>query len=243
VAGFGVASRVVEGPVVDVKRAAAAHDFEAALEPADLDAFLKEARLVRYESGRALCHEGQVPTTVMLLRNGHVKVTRVTPGGREVVLAFRGPGELVGEQSALDDEPRSATVVALNKVEVSVLTHAAFRAFLAERPAVSLALLRMLSLRLREGDAQRVEFAAFNTLSRVTIRLLELSERFGQADDGVVRIDLPLTQEVLAGFTGSSLESVGRALQTLRTLKCVQTRRREIRVDRVALEARLTQLT
>jgi DNA-binding transcriptional regulator YhcF (GntR family) len=53
-----------------------------------------------------------------------------------------------------------------------------------------------------------------------------------------VRIELPISQEELAGATGSSLESVERALQTMRSLKCVQTRRREIRVlDREALEA------
>jgi CRP/FNR family cyclic AMP-dependent transcriptional regulator len=123
-------------------------------------------------------------------------------------------------------------------VDALVLRHEAFRAFLAARPEAALALLRMLSLRLRDADAQRVEFATFTTMGRVAARLLDLSERFGQEENGMVRIALPLSQEELAGATGSSLESVVRALQTMRSLKCVQTRRREIRVlDREALEA------
>jgi CRP/FNR family cyclic AMP-dependent transcriptional regulator len=56
--------------------------------------------------------------------------------------------------------------------------------------------------------------------------------------DGSVRIELPLSQEELAGATGASIESVGRALQTMRSLKCIETRRREIRIlDRESLEA------
>jgi CRP-like cAMP-binding protein len=153
-----------------------------------------------------------------------------TPTGREVVLAFRGPGELVGELSALDDEPRSATIVAVDRVEALTLTAHEFRSFLTEHPSASLALLRMLSRRLRDADAKRIEFAAFNTLARVAVRLLELCERFGREEGGSVRIALPLSQEELAGWTGASLESVGRALQTMRSLNWIETRRREIRV-------------
>ena len=213
-------------------------DFREALAPEDLEALGARARRAAFGAGRALLHQGQVPERVFLLLDGRVKVTSVTQAGREVVLAFRGPGELVGEQSALDGRPRSATVVTVEPVDALVLTHEAFRAFLAERPAAALALLGMLSLRLRDADAQRIEFATFTTMGRVAARLLDLSERFGREEDGVVRIELPISQEELAGATGSSLESVERALQTMRSLKCVQTRRREIRVlDREALEA------
>jgi CRP-like cAMP-binding protein len=83
-----------------------------------------------------------------------------------------------------------------------------------------------------------VEWAASTAIERVAARLLEFSERFGREDDDGIRIALPLTQEELAGATGASLESVARALHQLRELRCVETRRREIRIlDRPALEA------
>ena len=105
-----------------------------------------------------------------------------------------------------------------------------FVAFLEEHPSASLALVRVLSQRLRDADAKRIEFAALNTLGRVAHRLLELCDRFGDPDGDDIRIALPLSQEELAGWTGSSLESVGRALQTMRALHWIATRRREIRV-------------
>jgi len=167
---------------------------------------------------------------VVLLRSGRVKVTSTTPAGREVVLAFRGPGELVGELGAIDDEPRSATIVAVDPVEALTIPPRDFLAFLEEHPSASLALVRVLSQRLRDADAKRIEFAALNTLGRVAHRLLELCDRFGDPENGSIRIALPLSQEELAGWTGSSLESVGRALQTMRELHWIATRRREIRV-------------
>ena len=191
-----------------------------------------------FARGQALFHEGQLADRVLILRAGRVKVTATTSNGREVVLAFRGPGELLGDQAALDGLPRSATISAVERVQALSLSAEAFRSFLAAHPSVSLTLLGMLSRRLRDADAKRIEFSAFTTIERVAARLLELSERFGQQEGGSIRIELPLSQEELAGATGASIESVGRALQTMRSLKCIETRRREIRVlDRDALEA------
>ena len=144
----------------------------------------------------------------------------------------------MGELSALDGQARSATVVAVDRVEALVVTHQIFRAFLREHPDAALWLLQMVSRRLRDADAKRIEFSTSTTISRVAARLLELSDRFGREDEGGVHISLPLTQEELAGSTGASVESVARALHTMRTLKCIETRRRGIRVlDRTALEA------
>lgn len=184
----------------------------------------------RFARGQALFHEGQLPDRVVLMQSGCVKVTCTTTTGREIVLAFRGPGELVGELAAIDDEPRSATIVAVESVEALTLTPRDFLAFLETHPAASLALVRVLSRRLRDADAKRIEFASLNTLGRVAHRLLELCDRFGDPEDGAIRIALPLSQEELAGWTGSSLESVGRSLQTMRALHWITTRRREIRV-------------
>jgi CRP/FNR family transcriptional regulator, cyclic AMP receptor protein len=175
-------------------------------------------------------HRGQVPQHVLVLRSGRVKVTAATPLGRDVVLAFRGPGELLGELSALDQEPRSASLVALEPVEALLLGHEDFRRFLAERPDAAIVLLRLLARRLRDVDAGRIRFAASSTMGRVAIRLLELCERFGREEQGAIRIALPLSQEELAGWAGASLESVTRALQRMRSLGWLETRRREIRV-------------
>jgi CRP/FNR family cyclic AMP-dependent transcriptional regulator len=208
----------------------AAGGFLASLSAADADSLQRRGTIRRFARGQALLHQGQIPDRVLLLRAGRVKVYSTTASGKDVVLAVRGPGELVGELSALDEEPRSASIVAVDPVEAVVLSPGDFRGFLVEHPAAALALLGMLSRRLRDADAKRIEYVAFNTMGRVALRIVEMTERFGAAKGEGIDLELPLSQEDLAGWTGSSLESVGRALQTMRGLGWLETRRRQIRV-------------
>jgi CRP-like cAMP-binding protein len=175
-------------------------------------------------------HEGGGSDEIVVVLAGRVKVSTVTADGKEVVLAFRGPGDLLGELSAIDGEARSATVGALEAVEAAVVAANDFRAFLSAHPRVAILLLEMLARRLRDADRKRVEFGAHDTLGRVAARLVELAERYGEPVAGGVRITLPLSQEELAGWTGSSREAVGKALHALRGLGWVRTERRRITV-------------
>jgi len=206
------------------------YDFWSRLEPEDAAALAKLGRACAFRRGQALVHERQVVDRVLLLRSGRVKITVATPAGRELILAFRGPGELVGELAALDGRPRSATVAALEPVDALAVPHEQFHRFLERRPRASLVLLAMLARRLRDADGKRLESAAASSLERVACRILELCERFGEPDGDAVEITFALTQEELAGWAGASLESVGRVLRQMRDLGWIETRRRRVRV-------------
>lgn len=208
----------------------ATESFLDALEPPAHTALRERATLRRVPRGGALFHEQTVPSSVAVLVAGRVKLTRVTAEGRDVLLAIRGPGELLGEQSAIDGAPRSATAVALEPVEALTLSASDFLAFVSRTPSAALFVLRLLSRRLRDADDKRTGDAAHDTLGRVAARLVELAERYGDGPDDCVRIDLDITQEDLASWTGTSREGVGRALQTLRSLGWVQTARRSITI-------------
>jgi CRP/FNR family transcriptional regulator, cyclic AMP receptor protein len=191
----------------------------------------------QYARDQALMYVDQVPSEVLVILDGWVKVSATTPAGKTVLLALRGPGELVGELSALDEAPRSASIVAIEPVQALAVPYARFKAFLLDHPEHALTLLQQLGARLRDADAKRVQLAAYTTTGRVAFCLLELCDRFGEHAEGVVEITLPLSQEELASWAGASLESVGRALQQMRGLGWIETRRRAIRVlDRQALQ-------
>ena len=174
-------------------------------------------------------HEGGPGAEVMLLVSGRVKVSVTTAEGREIVLGFQGPGELIGELAVIDERPRTGTSEALEPVEVLAVAAPEFRALL-ERPGFARAMMRSLVARFRDADRRRVEFAAAQTLGRVAARLLELMERHGEPTEDGVAITLPISQEELAGWTGSSREAVAKALATLRELGAIRTERRRITV-------------
>jgi CRP/FNR family transcriptional regulator, cyclic AMP receptor protein len=209
---------------------------ETGADPRFLDALTQEhadalralGRTRRFPVGVALFHERAPGDAVLVLLEGRVKLSCVTESGREALLGIREPGDLIGEMSAIDDSPRLATATALEPVEVLSVSRQAFVAFLEHTPAVALVLVRMQTRRLRDSDRKRIEFLAQDTVGRVCSRLVELADRFGEADGNGVQIELAITQEDLAGWTGSSREAVIRALRTLRELGWIETRRRGV---------------
>ena len=209
----------------------------SATEMADLRA---AGRVQRFVKGSRLLSEHQAGDRVMVLLEGRVKVVGTNADGRDMVFDFRTAGELVGELSAIDGAPRSGSVEALDAVEALTIAAPDFLAYLERHPRAMLHVTRMLCERLRDADRKLLGFAAADSTARVAARLLELAERFGEpGPDGAVTIELPLTQEELAGWTGSSREAVARALQTMRELGWVHTARRRITIhDLAAVRAR-----
>lgn len=157
-------------------------------------------------------------------------MTCVTEDGREILLAIRGPGNVLGELGALDGRPRSATVTAIDDAKVMVVPAGTFRALIERDGRLALQVLQIVNDRLRDADRKRVEFGAVDTATRVALRLLELSHRYGEAAALGTHIELRLTQEELAGWVGASREAVSKALRVFRERGWVETGRQQITI-------------
>jgi CRP-like cAMP-binding protein len=119
----------------------------------------RRAALRRFEPGSAILHSGAASETAAVVLSGRVKITEHRDRARAVMVGICAAGELIGELTALDGQPREAAAVALEPVTAAVMAGCEFRAFLAERPAAALAVMRVLAQRLREADQARVEYA------------------------------------------------------------------------------------
>ena len=204
--------------------------FRAALSAEEQAAFVALGRDRRFARGEVIFREGDDPGGVILIVSGRVKVCITGVGGREVVLKLPGPGELVGELSAIADRPRSATVTAVDEVSAIAVRAGDFRRFVLENPRVAPLVLDHVVASLAEADRQRVDFATRDVTARLAGRLLELAATDGDRQPDGVRITLPLSQEDLAAWAGASREAVARSLHLLRELGWIETRRREIKV-------------
>jgi len=208
-----------------------AEGWFAKLAAADQAALLELGSPRQYRPGSTLFHEGDLSDWVVVTTSGRVKISATTADGRDIVLAVRPAPECLGELSALDALPRSGTATAIDAVEARVVTGERFRAFLEAHPHATLLLLKSATGRLRDADRRRVEFVGLDSVGRVATQLLELVDRFGSvAADGTTRIDVPLTQDELAGLTGASREAVGKALSLFRRRGWIVTGRRSITV-------------
>ncbi|HMK12095.1 MAG TPA: cyclic nucleotide-binding domain-containing protein, partial [Acidimicrobiales bacterium] len=107
-----------------------------------------------YRKGQVIFREGQAGGTVLAIRSGVVKISVVTPTGRDILLAVKEPGSLVGELAAIDGRPRSATATALDAVAAIALPDHAFNDFLDRHPRMAVRLLRTLAAQIREAASR-----------------------------------------------------------------------------------------
>ncbi|MCR3752516.1 Crp/Fnr family transcriptional regulator [Lentzea californiensis] len=186
-----------------------------------------------------LVREGDSSDCVHIVVEGWVRMSTVSADGNEVLLALRGPGDVVGESAVLVDGTRGATVHAIGRVAVVQVPDRVFLDLVATRPGIGLALARGMALRLREADEVRVHMATLDVTRRIARYLLRLSQVHGvQSEDGL-GIDLPLTQQDVANHLGASLRQVSRSLAVLRERGAVITGRKRLTVAEPGLVAAL----
>ena len=200
--------------------------FLGSLREVDRDALLEAGTTRHWQQGELVVRAGDRADFAIVLLGGLVKVHTGRGGGAEVLLALRGPGDLLGEISAVHKATRMVSATALKPVQGIVIGASNLRTFLAGHPRAALPLLDLALARLQAGDARLLEFASSESLPRVASRLIELTDRFGiRRDGGELEVELPITQEELAQWSASSTESTARALRTLRGLGLIETHR------------------
>jgi CRP/FNR family transcriptional regulator, cyclic AMP receptor protein len=191
------------------------------LDDTDADALLRLARRRSYGPGTTLFLEGDDGFTVLLVIGGRVKVSVSAPNGHDVVIDVLGPGSIVGELSAIDGGPRSATATTLAQTEIAHIRHEDFVTFLAGNARVSNELMRSLVGRVRGATRRQLEFGSSDALSRTCGRIIELA-------GSSTTVHLPVSQTDLASWLGLSREAVVKALRTLRDLGWIASRGRVI---------------
>jgi CRP/FNR family cyclic AMP-dependent transcriptional regulator len=204
--------------------------FLALLSDDDRAALRGRGGIRRFARGERLMHQGEPGDRVLVLLEGHVKASSVDSRGRELVLSFRGPGDVLGELTFSRGDPRSSNVTAIEPVAAQAIAASDFRAYLEQRPTAALTLIDVIGRRFRDANAARIQFGDLDTVGRVAARLIELCERYGDRSGTGIQIRLPVTQDDLGSWTASSRAAVAAALRTMRQLGWIETDRRRITV-------------
>lgn len=175
-----------------------------------------------------VCSEGDPAGDVFLIESGSVRVVRTTLHGRELILATRRVGDLVGELSAFDGQPRSAAIIANETTSLIAIAGDTFRSAVASRPQLADLFLRELARKLRAADERTLERDSDDARTRVIGRLVALAD--GGANPTSTQVSLPVRQADLAAWVGTTRETVARVLSSLRAEGLVTTGRGTIEV-------------
>ncbi len=168
----------------------------------------------RYKKNEIIFFEEDTGNYMYVVKDGRVKVSRLLPNGKEMILAFREAGEYFGEMSLLDGGTSAATVTAVVPTVILVTTHREFQKLL-DHPKINSALLKMLCARCREAWSQIEVLTFHNADARIRTALHHLCRKKGKVTPEGTRIGLKLTHKELADMTGISRETATRVLSAL----------------------------
>ncbi len=167
---------------------------------------------LKLNKGQILFKEGEEGDRLYVVVHGKIKLGTTSADGRENLLSILGPGEMFGELSLFDPEPRTSTATAVTDARLVSLAHDAVMGLVTSSPQTSLELLRRLAQRLRKSNEVLADLVFADVPGRVAKAIMDLGERFGvQKEDGL-HVNHDLTQEELAQLVGASRETVNKAL-------------------------------
>lgn len=183
----------------------------AGLAPARLEALARAAALRVYPRGAIVVNKGDAGHGLFVVQSGTLKAFLTDENGRELTLSIHGPGEYFGELALLDDAPRSASVMALERCELLQVPRRAFLAVIEDNPDSMHVVLRNLVDRIRALTDSVHAFALEDVFGRIH-RLLD-SLAVAEGEHRV--IERRLTQQEIANLVGASREMVNRIVREL----------------------------
>jgi CRP/FNR family cyclic AMP-dependent transcriptional regulator len=181
----------------------------------DLEKIIQVASKQKYHKDNLILLEEEVGSTMFIILNGRVKISRISDDGREVILSILSDGDFFGEMSLLDGHTRSANVTAIEESELLVIRREEFLQMLRDFPQIAINLLKELAQRIRKSDEHIKSLSLQDATGRVASTLLRIAEDSGVFRKGQVEIaELPLQQD-LANMAGTSRETISRVIKSL----------------------------
>ena len=185
------------------------------LPPAERVALSKAAAVRTYRRGERIVTQGHAGDSFFVLVKGRVAVSILSPEGREIVLSNLSAGDHFGEMALLDEAPRSATVTAVERSELAVLTREAFFDLLKGNFVLFRALLASYSRRLRHANATIEGLASLDVKGRLARYFRDLAGQRGRRAGGGWIVVVRPSQREIADTIGSSRETVSRTMSQL----------------------------
>jgi CRP-like cAMP-binding protein len=200
--------------------------------PGDYSAICRVARAKHFDRGELLHSEGDPVRQVLLLTAGLVKITKTGPGGGEVILRLRMPGDVLGTMGLVASVHFTSAMI-FRAARALVWDGQVFKDLVGRYPVLNQNMVAILGESLREIEARFCEVATERVGPRLALQLLRLLKTIGRPVDAAVEI--ALSREDLAQMTGTTLFTVSRLLCAWETRGVVRPRREAVAICDVHL--------
>lgn len=180
----------------------------------------------KYEKGEALVLEEQPSDTLFIIKQGHVKLLKVTPQGKEQILHILSNGDFFGELNIFNsDELSNFSAYALKKTDICMFTRDDMEHLVRNNPDISWKLLKTVTKRLAHTENLAQSLATKDPEIRIAYMILELGNKYGKPVKGAqdrIKIELPLSREELANYVGVTRETISRKFSKFERLGIIE---------------------
>lgn len=205
--------------------------------PEDRQRLSSVAHVRAYGRGDVIFREGDPSEAFYTVIAGRVKIFKVLPSGKEVILEIFGAGDPLGAIAAYEGRPFPASALALEETTCLVLPRGAFFALLEQNPSLVRGLLSGMTQRLVELTNRVAELSGGRIETRLARLFLKLADSTGRPDRGGIFIAMPLSRQELADLTGTTIETCIRIMSRWGKQKVLLTEKDGfLLTDRAALE-------
>ncbi|MCU0826888.1 MAG: Crp/Fnr family transcriptional regulator [Tabrizicola sp.] len=194
--------------------------------------FRKELSWLAVRPGQVVIEQGERSDQVYFVSSGRLLGQLVSENGREIAFTEIRAGSHFGELAALDGQPRSITVSAIDEAHLGRVGGAAFQRWLRAEPALALALARDLAARNRRLTERIFGLVAHDVEKRVRAFLTRMAQGVGELKPGGVLRSAPSHDEI-ATFVGANREAVSRVIARLAAEGVIESGRRRIVIQSV----------
>jgi CRP/FNR family cyclic AMP-dependent transcriptional regulator len=201
------------------------------LADSDISSLAKLSSRRRYPKDTVVFFENEEGDSFFMILEGRIKVTILGDDGREVILSMLGAGDFFGEMALLDNEPRSATAIAVEETELLSLNRTDFQTVLTDNRSITTALIKILTARLRRANHQISTLALLDVYGRVARVIVDMAREEGRRlRDGRIAFRRATHQEI-ANRIGTTRETVTRMLKDLERQGLIHIEGKEIVVE------------
>ena len=202
----------------------------AALGDKDLEAVGGLVVCRKYRRNTFVFTEGEPGEALCFVKSGRVKISKITPDGREQILHIMAPGDIFGEVVLFDGGPYPATAEVVEDAEIGMIRNQDIDNLIRRNGDVALKMLKIMARRLKDAQAKIRDLALKDTVGRTAGLLLRLAQTSGVKEKEGIRVPLDLSRQDLANMIGTSRETITRVLCELDRQGVIHLERSEIMI-------------
>jgi CRP-like cAMP-binding protein len=177
-----------------------------------LAGIINKGRTIKLHPKTVLFHQGEPAHSCFLVNRGRLKLTKLNEQGKEVILRYIGSGEVTAAITVLKNWTYPVTAESIEETDVVGWDKSTILELMHQYPDIAVNLLSIILERIDDVQHRYLEVCTEHVDQRIARSLLRLMRRAGSKTSEGIHIDIPLSRQNIADYSGTTLYTVSRTL-------------------------------